>query len=292
MLEYKSKPVDAGSRLDILVAKLYPEFTRSSLELLFDKSLVSVNQKPAKASYKVKADDEIAVDETYLKNEPQEIELTVIYEDDDVTVIDKPAGVLTHSKGALNLEPTVASFMKDRLNDETLTDNRAGIVHRLDRGTSGVIITAKNSKALHHLQKQFSQRKVKKAYIAVAEGLLDPKEAIIDAPIGRNPRKPQTFKVMPEGRPAVTKYSVTNEFKKNGKNYSKLVLEPLTGRTHQLRVHLAYIGHPIVGDYVYGNDGGAMMLHAASLELTLPNKTRKTFDSPLPDRFKEMSGDE
>jgi 23S rRNA pseudouridine1911/1915/1917 synthase len=214
MLEYKSKPVDAGSRLDILVAKLYPEFTRSSLELLFDKNLVSVNQKPAKASYKVKADDEIAVDETYLKNEPEAIELPVIYEDHDVVVIDKLAGVLTHSKGALNLEPTVASFMKGRLNDKTLTGNRAGIVHRLDRGTSGVIIAAKNSKALHHLQKQFSQRKVKKAYIAVAEGLLDPKEAIIDAPIGRNPRKPQTFKVMPEGRPAVTKYSVTNEFKK------------------------------------------------------------------------------
>src|SRR4051812_42946117 len=121
MLEYEAKPVDAGSRLDILVANLYPEFTRSSLELLFDKSLVSVNQKPAKASYKVKTDDDIAVDETYLKNDPQPIELPVIYEDDDVTVIDKPAGVLTHSKGALNIEPTVASFMKDRLNDETLT---------------------------------------------------------------------------------------------------------------------------------------------------------------------------
>jgi 23S rRNA pseudouridine1911/1915/1917 synthase len=292
MLEHKTRPAETGLRLDILVANLYPEFTRSSLEMLFDKGMVCVNGTAAKPSYKARDGDEITVDESYLKKEPKALDMPVIYQDDDVVVLDKPAGILTHSKGALNLEPTVAGFVKSKLNDKSLTGNRAGIVHRLDRGTSGVIIAARNAKALQHLQKQFSQRKVKKTYIAVAEGLFDPKEAIIDAPIGRNPRKPQTFKVLPNGRPAVTKYSAKREFKRGGKNYSELVLEPRTGRTHQLRVHLAYIGHPIVGDPVYGRGGQPILLHAESLELTLPGKERKVFRSSLPDIFKAVVSDE
>src|SRR5579862_3342456 len=201
-MEYLAKPADAGRRLDVVVADLYPDFTRSSLELLFDKDMVSVDGQAAKAAHKVRPKDKIVVDETYLKSEPLAADLPIIYEDDDVTVINKPAGVLTHSKGALNLEATVASFIKSKINDETLTGNRAGIVHRLDRGTSGVIITAKNSKALKYLQKQFSQRRVKKSYVAVVEGVPQPPQAVIDAPIGRNPKTPQTFKVISSGRPA------------------------------------------------------------------------------------------
>jgi 23S rRNA pseudouridine1911/1915/1917 synthase len=292
MLEYATQPDDTGTRLDILVANLYPEFTRSSLELLFDKGLVSVNNQPEKAAYKVKRGDEIAVDETYLRKEPEPISLPILYEDENVTVIEKPAGILTHSKGALNLEATVASFINDKLTDKKLLGNRAGIVHRLDRGTSGVIITAKNSRSLSHLQKQFSQRKTKKVYRAIVEGTLDPKQAIIDAPIGRNPKKPQTFRVLSDGKSAVTKYLVKNELKKNGKNYSELIIQPQTGRTHQIRVHLAYIGHPIVGDPVYGHNGRPLMLHAESLELTLPGGHRKVFKSALPTRFKEFESND
>lgn len=250
--------------------------------------MVFANQQAAKPSYKVKDGDEIEIDETYLNRDPGPIDLPVIYEDENVVVIDKPAGILTHSKGALNLEPTVASFIKNKLNDKLLTGNRAGIVHRLDRPTSGVIICAKNTKTLKNLQKQFSQRKTKKTYIAIAEGVLEPKQAVIDVPVGRNPRKPQTFKVTPGGKVATTKYRVEKEFKKSGKNYSQLILEPKTGRTHQLRVHLAYIGHPIVGDHVYGRSQGPMMLHAYSLELTLPGGDRKIFKSKLPSRFGEF----
>jgi 23S rRNA pseudouridine1911/1915/1917 synthase len=291
MLEFETKPESTGQRLDIVVADMYPEFSRSSLELLFDMGMVFINKVIAKPSYKVHEGDEVAVDESYLKRVPEAINMPIIYEDDDVIVIDKPAGILSHSKGALNLEPSVASFIKNKLNDQTLGGNRAGIVHRLDRGTSGVMITAKNSGSLGWLQKQFSQRRVKKVYRAIAEGLIDPKEAVIEAPIGRNPKKPQTFKVLANGRPATTTYRVLKEFKRDGKNYSEIELTPQTGRTHQLRIHLAYIGHPIVGDPVYGHGGGPIMLHAETLELTLPSKERQKFTSPLPERFKDFANE-
>jgi len=288
MLEHIIRPEQAGSRLDVLVSGLYPEFTRSALELLFDKGMVKVNGGAQKASYKVRQSDNIEVDETYLKHDPPAIDLPVIYEDSDVIVIDKPAGILTHSKGALNLEATVASFIKPKITDKNLVGNRAGIVHRLDRGTSGIIVTAKNAEALHWLQKQFSQRNVKKTYRAIIEGDIEPAEAMINAPIGRNPRRPQAFKVLSTGKPSSTHYKLLKSFKKNGRNYSELELMPQTGRTHQLRVHLAYIGHPIVGDSAYGNGGQPILLHAQKLELTLPSRERKVFSSPLPTIFKEF----
>ena len=288
MKEYIATPADAGTRLDVVVASLYPEFTRSSLELLFDKNRVVVNGKAAKAAYKLREMDSVSIDETLLKNSPKTPKLPIIYEDENVVVIDKPAGILTHSKGTLNLEPTVADFIRERITDKKLAGNRAGIVHRLDRATSGVIITAKNSEALRYLQKQFSQRKAKKKYIAIVEGNLEPEQALIEAPLGRNPKKPQTFKVLLDGKPASTEYRSTKEFKKDGKNYSEVELVPHTGRTHQLRVHMAYIDHPIVGDKVYGHPGQDLLLHASSLEITIPGGERQIFESAIPARIKEF----
>lgn len=287
MQEYIAGHADAGVRADVYVTSKYPQFTRSALEALFDQKLVQVNGEPAKASHRVKPGDKVSVDETLLKLEPPKIDLPIIYEDNDVLVIDKPAGVLTHSKGALNLEGTVASFIKSKV--KTLEGNRAGIVHRLDRATSGVIITAKSAEALSKLQKQFSKRKAKKTYIAVVEGVLKPEAAIIDAPMARNPAKPQTFKVIASGKPAITEYRTIKSFKKSGKTYSLLELKPQTGRTHQLRVHMSYIGHPIVGDPVYGHGGNSLLLHAESLEITLPDSQRKTFTAEAPERIKEFA---
>jgi len=250
---------------------------------------VAVNAEVTKPSHKIKLGDEVQVDESLLRLKPPKIELPIIYEDDDVVVIDKPAGILSHSKGALNLEATVASFIKPRIKDKTLSGNRAGIVHRLDRPTSGVIIAAKNADSLVKLQKQFSKRNAKKIYIAIVEGLLEPTEAIIDAPIMRNPAKPQTFKVSSAGKPAITQYKVLKSFEKGSKAYSLVELRPLTGRTHQIRVHMAYINHPIVGDHVYGHDGDGLMLHAKSLEITLPNSERKVFSAKIPVRIEEFS---
>lgn len=286
MQEFVVSDTDAGVRADKFVASNYPEFTRSSLERLFDMGLVQINNHKAKASYKVKPEDKVVVDTALLSAEPPKIDLPIIYEDDDVVVIDKPAGVLTHSKGALNLEGTVASFIASKVKD--LSGNRAGIVHRLDRDTSGVIVTTKTSEGLSKLQKQFSTRKAKKEYIAIVEGIPKPKKAVIDAPIMRSLSKPNTFKVGEQGKPAQTEYQVTKIFKQKDRVYSLIDLKPKTGRTHQLRVHMAYIGHPIVGDRVYGTEANGLMLHAKSLELTLPSSERKVFESVIPERIKDF----
>jgi 23S rRNA pseudouridine1911/1915/1917 synthase len=291
MKKFTVSEAAAGSRLDIFIAEQYPQFTRSSLESLFDQGSVQLNGNASKASAKVKTNDSVLLDDELLTAEPPEVELPIIYEDDDVIVINKPDGLLTHSKGALNLEASVASFIKAKLNDENLIGNRAGIVHRLDRHTSGVIITAKTEAAQKWLQKQFSTRKVIKSYLAIIEGGLEPEKALIDAPIARNPNKPQTFIVSRDGKPAQTEYETLKQFQKSGKTYSMLKLSPRTGRTHQLRVHLAFLGHPIVGDYVYGKDKyGKMLLHALSLELALPDKNRRIFESPVPDKIKDFDG--
>jgi 23S rRNA pseudouridine1911/1915/1917 synthase len=286
MREFKPSEADIGLRADVYLAKQYPQYSRSSLERLFD-GRVTIGDQPIKPSHRLQTGAKFTVDDEQLAKKPPTIKLPVIYEDDDVLVINKPAGILTHSKDALNSEATVASFIEPGLNQD-LTGNRAGIAHRLDRQTSGVIITAKNTVAQAWLQKQFSNRRTKKAYLAVVEGLLEPKAAVIDAPLGRSPKKPQTFRVHATGKPSQTEYKVLKTLQKPDSQYSLVELKPLTGRTHQLRVHLAYLDHPIVGDYVYGQGGPHMLLHAKSLELTLPNRERKRFEAPPPGYFNEF----
>ena len=277
----------AGIRADIFVTQKLPDYSRSALKNLFPEH-IQINNKMAKTSYRLRSGDTVKIDDASLSAEPEAIELPILHEDEDVLVLNKPAGVLTHSKGALNTEATVASFIKPKLRDKTLIGNKAGIVHRLDRATSGVIITAKNQKALKWLQEQFSSRRVNKIYLAIVEGVPKPPQAIIDAPIERNPKKPQTFKVGSSGRRAITNYKVIKILNKSSNSYSLLELNPQTGRTHQLRVHLKYIGHPIVGDRVYGHGGDNLYLHAASLELTLPGGRKMKFEAPDPLIFREF----
>ena len=271
--------------MDQYVIRLLPELTRSYASKLIEQGKVTVNGEPQyKAGYKLRESDKIIVehDATDLPEIP-EIDLEVLYEDDDCAVINKPVGLLAHSKGAYNPEPTVESWLKGRL--KGISGDRAGIVHRLDRATSGVMIVAKTPEALLWLQKQFSQRKVKKTYIAVVQGELKESEAVINMPIERNPKKPQTFRVGSNGKSAITTYKVLN----TGDNYSLVELKPETGRTHQLRVHLTQIGHPIVGDTFYaGKPADRLFLHAKALELTLLSKQRKTFSVPVPGEFNKL----
>lgn len=283
MQRFHVEPGDPNSRLDVYLTEQLPELSRSSVQKLCQDGRVMVNGEPERTSYKVRANDDITVefDPKDLTEIPV-IELPIIYEDDDCLVIDKPVGVLTHSKGNFNPEATVATFIRDKVHD--LDGERAGIVHRLDRATSGVMICAKTPDALSWLQKQFSSRKVKKEYTAVVSGVLNPAAAVIDLPIGRNHRKPKTFHVTPEGRPAETVYETLQV----GPNYSLVSLKPKTGRTHQLRVHMHYLKHPIVGDELYdGPPYDRMLLHAHKLEITLLNKQRRVFKSPLPPEFNE-----
>ena len=273
--------VTETSRVDALIAKNL-EVSRSFVNVLLDQGKVFINDKATyKSSTKVHGGDVIMIDYQPAQiTDIPDINLPILYEDDDCLVIEKPVGVLTHSKGAFNPEATVSTFIRPYTTG--MQDNRGGIVHRLDRVTSGLIICAKNQAALDWLQSQFADRKTKKTYVAVVQGIPEQPKAMIDLPIERNPKKPQTFRVGSNGKTAKTLYKVL----KSNEHYSLLELQPETGRTHQLRVHLSHIKHPIVGDLLYGGEpSDRVYLHAHKLEVTLPNKTLKTFISSVPETF-------
>ena len=286
---------EAGERLDKALSGMYPEYSRSALEKLIENGQILINNKPVKTKQNLKEGDEISANFTELTKDVASIDLPIIYEDENVVVINKPIGVLAHSKGTFNKEGTVATWLKEhysKLEPASTTksedsnsfwaSNRPGIVHRLDRGTSGVMICAKNEATLSHLGKQFSERNVKKTYQAIIKGELSLPAGRIDVPIERNPKKPATFRAGVNGKVAQTDFQTlqTNE------KYSLIELRPVTGRTHQLRVHLAYLKHPIVGDDFYdGEPAPRLMLHAAKLEITLSGGKRTSFQAPVPEEF-------
>lgn len=273
--------ISRAQRLDQRVVEIIPQLSRASGHKLIAQGKVSVNGTVVtKSGHKLRDNDDVQVnfDPKELETIP-DIDLPVLYEDDDCVVINKPVGVLTHSKGEFNPEATVETWLRGRTK---LTGARAGIVHRLDRATSGVMICAKTPEALKKLQRQFAQRKTKKTYSAVVSGHFADPAAIIDMPVARNPKAPATFRVDANGKSAVTAYKVVAE----GKTRTLLELKPETGRTHQLRVHLSHLGHPIVGDYMYGGEpNDRLLLHARSLEITLPTSVRKVFTAPVPRGF-------
>lgn len=289
MKRFKVDEKSIGKRLDIYVAKKLPEISRAYVRKLSEQGKVTLNDKPEKLSYKIKKGDQIGIDyESESLVQIPDIKLTILYEDDDCLVINKPSGLLTHSKGAFNPEATVATWLSQKLGATKAHKIalREGIVHRLDRGTSGVMILAKTSDAMSWLQKQFSGRKVKKTYMAIVSGELNPTEAVIDMPIERNPRRPQTFRVGSQGKPSKTHYKVMKVDNNQDLGVSLIELKPETGRTHQLRVHLKQLGHPIIGDTFYdGKPADRLYLHAKDLELTLPNRERKVFTAKLPNEF-------
>lgn len=272
-------------RLDVYVAERWPEQSRSTWQKLIEAGNVSVNGAiETSVKSNVSESDEIQVKELVLPDHSEQT-LPVLYEDENVIVIDKPVGVLTHSKGALNDEFTVAEFVRGKTTYKHDT-NRPGIIHRLDRATSGVIVCVKNDETASYLARQFSDRTTKKQYAAVVSGQPKQDEAVIDLPIGRNPKSPSTFKVDPAGKPAETYYKVLS----SSGDHSLVELRPKTGRTHQLRVHMSHIGTPIVGDPVYGDENAdRMYLHAMSLEITLPGGIRQVFESPVPKSFEHKA---
>ncbi len=280
---YLFQVIPIKKRLDKVLSEKYPEKSRSTWQKHITNGHVRVNGDIiTSVKHDVSDDDKVTIN---LPRTPDysKKELPILYIDDNVIVIDKPAGILSHSKGELNDEFTVADFFKrySKYNSKT---NRPGIVHRLDRDTSGVMIGARNQSTAVYLQKQFSDRKVKKTYIAVVEGHLKHEKANIDLPIGRNPSDPSSFKVDAGGKTAITKYEVVCTHDK----YSMVSLRPLTGRTHQLRVHMKYLGAPILGDKIYGKASDRLYLHAYNLEITIPGGIRKTFESKTPTSFTKL----
>ena len=271
-------------RLDIyLSTKFDTTISRSLWQKYIKAGYVSVNNKVATTpKFEVDETDEIALN--LPEKEQTDVDLPILYEDDDVIVVNKPSGLLTHAKGGLSDEPTVAEIIRPKTSFATDTD-RPGIVHRLDRDTSGLLIIAKNPESAAHLQRQFAERTAKKTYIAITDGKPKLNAAKIDLPIGRNPSAPSTFRIDPNGKPAQTTYYVLAE----NDAQSLVELKPTTGRTHQLRVHLAHLNAPILGDQVYGKSSDCrMMLHAQKLEITLPSGERKVFEAAVSDEFKRF----
>ncbi|OYW85475.1 hypothetical protein B7Z17_02250, partial [Candidatus Saccharibacteria bacterium 32-49-10] len=254
-------------RLDQEVVLRYPDYSRSVVQKYIKGGYVSVNgEVQTVPKLEVTENDDISLTPP-IKTDTSSKELPIVYIDDNVIVVNKPAGVLTHSKGALNDEFTVADFFR-QYTTNALDTNRPGIVHRLDRDTSGIIIGARNDEAATLLKKQFADRTTKKTYAAVVDGIPKLTEALVDLPIGRNPSAPSTFRVDSKGKPAITVYEV----KASSDTQSLVELRPKTGRTHQLRVHMQYIHTPIAGDRIYGTQSSAkrLCLHAHQLEITIP----------------------
>ena len=257
-------------RLDLLLVDKYKSYNRSTLQKFIEAGYVKVNGEVVIKS-NAKFEKEVSL-ELNVPEEQKNSDLVpeTIYEDENVLVLNKPAGLLSMAKGEYCPEKTLEDY--------------GLLVHRLDRDTSGVVILAKNEEVQSMLRKQFQDRKAHKTYYAVVEGRPKLDEANIDLPIARDLKRPTTFRVDPNGRPSETYYKVVDSNDK----YSLVELKPTTGRTHQLRVHLKYLGTPILGDPVYGTPGERLFLHANALEITLPGGIRTTFTAELPKEFTDV----
>ncbi len=300
-------PLVAGERLDKWLAAQLPERSRSEVSRWIDAGLVTLNEKALKASYRVAEDDAITVNMPEAEDyavEPEDIPLSILYEDQNLLVVDKPAGMVVHP-AAGNWHGTLVNAVLHHVDDLEGVGGarRPGIVHRLDKDTSGLIVIAKNDATHRALQAQFKDREVSKTYLALVHGLVAPPAGMIDAPIGRNPRDRKRMGVTPngEGRPAQTRYETIAAYrssaapKRGDVRYTLLQCHPLTGRTHQIRVHLAHIGHPVVSDAVYAAKrklpapAPRQFLHAHHLRFRLPaTGERVEFTSPLPDDLAQI----
>ena len=284
-----------GIRLDKAIAELDPDISRMTVQKLIEDDKILVNGKKEKASYKVKINDKIIIEfekpkESKLKAE--EIPLNVIYEDNDIIIINKEKGMVVHP-GNGNPDGTLANAIMARCKDSLSGiggEIRPGIVHRIDKDTSGIIIVAKNDKAHLNISEQIKEHKTTKTYLALVRGRVKENEATIDMPIGRSKKDRKKMAVDKDGKQAVTHFKVIKRYK----GYTLLEIKIDTGRTHQIRVHMAKIGYPVVGDMVYSNGKNefgveGQMLHAKSLEFSHPITGKKMhLEAQLPEYFKKV----
>ena len=281
-----------GERLDKeIVAHVGERLTRSQIQALIRDGLVTVDGSATKASARLKGGERVRVVVPPPKQDttvaPEPIALNVVYEDDEFAVVDKPAGLVVHP-GAGNETGTLVNALLARypeIADIRYSPKRRGIVHRLDKETSGLILVARSERAMHRLMAQFQRRTVEKVYVALAERAPKTLTGRIEAPIGRDPSQRRKMMVTRDGRPAVSEFAVVEQFK-DGQALLRVKL--LTGRTHQIRVHMAFVGAPLVGDSLYGYRHQRLslrrqFLHAARLCFDHPDTgERLCFESPLP----------
>jgi 23S rRNA pseudouridine1911/1915/1917 synthase len=293
-LQVESK--DSGLRLDKFLTANSPQvISRTQIKRLLSQEGILVNGKRKKASYKVRTNDVISFGISHDNQnivQAENIPLDVVYEDDDLLVINKPSGMVTHP-AAGNYSGTLVNALRyySRSLSSVNQPLRPGIIHRLDKDTSGLILVAKNDKAHVYLARQFQDRSIRKKYVALVEGVVQFDEGVIDLPIRRHPRFRKKMSVgFSKSRHAKTIYKTLKRFE----DFSLLELSPQTGRTHQLRVHLAYLGHPILGDRKYGKGRicRRLALHASLIGFRHPSTGRyMEFSSELPRELQEIIED-
>jgi 23S rRNA pseudouridine1911/1915/1917 synthase len=276
-----------GERLDVYLASELPEFSRNFVQQLIAGGHALVDGVERKRTFKVTVGQtiDLSIPEPQPHDiAPQALPLDIVYEDADIAIIDKPAGMVVHP-AAGHADGTLVNGLLARYPEIALNGtNRPGIVHRLDKDTSGLIVVARTPLGQRLLLEQWADGSVQKGYKALVHGIVEPNEATIDAPIGRDPVDRQRMAVVASGKPAITHFTVEERF--DSATYLDLEIE--TGRTHQIRVHLAFIGHPVVADRLYARGGfptlglSRQFLHAWRLGLRLEDGRRETFESPLP----------
>lgn len=292
MVTFAAEAEDIGKRIDVFAAENYDVLSRSGLKKIIDSGGVSVNGKAVKANYKLRAGDvaTLVIPESEpLEIVPQDIPLDILYEDDDVIVINKPQGMVVHPAPG-HYTDTLVNALLYHCGDSLSGINgvlRPGIVHRIDMDTSGVIMAAKNNNAHRSLAAQLAEHSITRKYNAIVYNNIKEDEGTVDKPLARNPQDRKKIAVVPGGRRAVTHYRVLERLGK----FTFIEAQLETGRTHQIRVHMSYIGHPLLGDEVYGpkkqpfNLKG-QVLHARVLGFIHPTTGKyMEFESPLPEYF-------
>lgn len=280
---------EGGKRLDKIVRDRVPDLSRTQGQRLIENGAVTVNGRPRKPAYRARPGERVRVipppPEPEQLFRPEPIPLDVIHEDEYLLLVNKPAGMVVHPAPG-HPDGTLVNALLAHCPDiaDVGRRDRAGLVHRLDKGTSGLLVVAKSDSALRALQKQFKRREVAKTYLALVEGRIQPPEGIIEVPIGRDTRNRQRMAAVPDGKYARTRYHAVEVFE----DHALLEVHPYTGRTHQVRVHLSWLGYPVVGDAVYGRRRQRSLrerhfLHASRLGFTHPATGEEVaFQAPLP----------
>jgi 23S rRNA pseudouridine1911/1915/1917 synthase len=293
--EFIVEPEQEGIRIDQFLAQKNADISRSRIQKLIEKGNITVHGKQVKPNYKVRQGDLVRLEipePVMLDVRPENIDIEILYEDGDIAVVNKPQGMVVHP-AAGNYSGTLVNALMARCSSLSTINGviRPGIVHRIDKDTSGVLIIAKNDASHHSLAEQIKVHSVKRIYYAIVEGVIKQDSGTVDAPLGRHPVERKKMAVVAKnGRRAVTHYRVIERFKRNTLIEARLE----TGRTHQIRVHMAYIGHPLVGDPVYGykkqrfNLKG-QALHAKTLGVIHPSTGEyMEFTTPLPEYFQKL----
>lgn len=292
MKEYRITKNEENIRIDKLISDLEKDISRTAIKRMIEEGSILVNEKQVKTSYKVASGDTITINEEKPKEAdllPQDIPLDIIYEDEDILIINKEKGMVVHP-GNGNPDGTLVNAVMAKCEGSLSGIGgkiRPGVVHRIDKDTSGLVIIAKNDKAHINISEQIKNREVKKVYVALVRGVISENEAVINMPIGRSTKDRKKMAVSRNGKEAITEFKVLKRYK----DFTYIKLNIKTGRTHQIRVHMSEIGHPVVGDEVYSNGKNpfnvkGQMLHAKELEFLHPTTNKKVkFEAPLPEYF-------